>query len=71
MAIFRRHGDHLRALRQHYTNILLDSSKDDDHSDHSEGESINDTDSSEIGKNVTLQFVFRYGDIGRSARYFF
>ena len=51
--------------------VLLDSSKDDVHSDHSEGESINDTESSEIGKNMSMRFVFRYGNIGRSVMYFF
>ena len=50
--------------------VLLDSLKDDDHSDHSEGESINDTESSEIGKNMSMRFVFRYGNIGRSVMYF-
>ena len=51
--------------------VLLNSSKDDDHSDYSEGESINDTESSEIGKNFTMQFVFRHGNIGRSVKYLF
>ena len=74
----KKNGDILtdmEAICGHRDNItptvFLDSSKDDDHSDHSEGESINDTESSEIGKNVSMQFVFRYGNIGRSVMYFF
>ena len=51
--------------------VFLDSSKDDDHSDHSEGKSFNDAASSEIGKNFTMQFVFRNGNIGWSLKYFF
>ena len=47
--------------------VLQESSKDNDHSDHSEGESTNDTESCEIGKNVSMWFVFRYGTLdGRS-----
>ena len=62
----------MEAICRHRDNItstvLLDSSKDNDHSDHSEGESINDTESSEIEKDVAMWFIFRYGNIGQ---YFF
>ena len=37
----------------------------------SEGESINEAESSEIGKNISMWFVFHYGNIGRSVMYFF
>ena len=52
-------------------NILLDSSKNDDHSDHSEDESVNDPESSEIGKNVVFVVIvfffailFTFYDVG-------
>ena len=70
-----RYFDDMEAICGHRDNItptvLQESSKDNDHSDHSEGESTNDTESCEIGKNVSMWFVFRYGNIGRSVMYFF
>ena len=69
-----RYFDDIEAICGHRDNItptvLLDSSKDDDHSNNSEGESINDTESSEIGKNMSVRFVSRYGNIGRSVIHF-
>ena len=68
-----RYFDDMEAICGHRDNItptvLLDSSKDEDHSDHSEGESINDTERSEIGNDVMCSFSVIETLDGRS--YFF
>ena len=69
-----RYFDDMEAICRHRDitpTVLLHSSKDDDHAGHSEGKFIYDTESSESGKNVSMWFVFHYGNIGRSVIYFF